>query len=61
MRTFLIPINLDLTRRGSCKGHNHNTYQLSPKLLVNVILCAQPPDSMTSFTGKQNPNSVIGA
>ena len=47
MRTFLIPINLDLTRRGSCKGHNHNTYQMSPKFPVNVILCAQPPDSMT--------------
>ena len=61
MRNFHILINLDLTRRGSCKGHNHNTYQMSLKFLVNVILCAQPHDSMTSFTRKQYSNTVIGA
>ena len=41
--------------------HNHKTFQMSPRFLVNVILCAQPPDSMTSFTWKQYPNAVIGA
>ena len=40
---------------------NHKTFQMSPRFLVNVILCAQPPDSMTSFTWKQYPNAVIGA
>ena len=25
-----------------------HTYQMNPKFLVNAILCAQPPDSMTS-------------
>ena len=29
--------------------------------MVNVILCAQPPDSITSFARKQFPNAVIGA
>ena len=43
------------------KGSNHYTYQMGPKFLFNVILCAQPPDSMTSFTRKQYPNTVIGA
>ena len=42
MRTFHIPINLDLNGRGSREGHNHNTYQISTKFLVNVILCARP-------------------
>ena len=60
MRTFHIPMNLDFSRRKSCKGHNHNIYQKSPKFMVNVILCARPPNSMTSFTRKQYPNAVIG-
>ena len=54
-------MNLDFSRRKSCKGHNHNIYQESPKFMVNVILCARPPNSMTSFTRKQYPNAVIGA
>ena len=61
MRNFHIPMNLDFSRRKSCKGHNHNIYQKSPKFMVNVILCARPPNSMTSFTRKQYPNAVIGA
>ena len=36
-------------------------YQMSPKFLVNVILRAWPPDSMTSFERRQYPNAVIGA
>ena len=39
---------------------NHCTYQMSPKFLIYEILCAQPPDSMTSFPRKQYPNAVIG-
>ena len=57
MQTFHIAINLDLTWRGSCKGHNHNTYQMGPKFLVNVIFCAQPLDSMTSLK-KKNPQML---
>ena len=53
MRTFYIPINLDLNWRGFC--------EMSTELLVNVILCAWPPDYMTSFTRKQYPNAVIGS
>ena len=47
MRTFHIPKNLDLTH---LKGTIIKPFQMSPRFLVNVILCAQPPDSMTSFT-----------
>ena len=32
---------------------------MSPKFLVNVILCAQPPNFMTSFARKQYPNAMI--
>ena len=41
MRTFHTPIDLDLTRRGYYKGHNQNTFQMSLKFVVNVVLCAQ--------------------
>ena len=58
MQTFHIAINLDLTRWGSCKGHNHKTYQMGPKFLVNVIFCAQPPDSMTSLKKKKKPQML---
>ena len=34
------------------KATDHYTYQMSPKLLVNVIPYAQLPDSMTSFAKK---------
>ena len=43
------------------KATNHNTYQMSQTFMVDVILCAQPPDSITSFARKQFPNAVIGA
>ena len=34
-------MNLDLNQRGSHEGHNyHYTYPMSPKFLVDVILCA---------------------
>ena len=61
MRTFHIPINLDLNGRGSREGHNHNTYQIGTKFLVNVILCAWSPDFITLFTRNQYRNAVIGA
>ena len=32
---------------------------MSPKFLVNVILCARPPDAIISFTRKQYLNAVI--
>ena len=32
---------------------------MNPKFLDNVILCVQPPYSMTSFAQKQYPNAVI--
>ena len=39
--TFHILMNLDLNQRGSHEGHNyHYTYPMSPKFLVDVILCA---------------------
>ena len=60
MRTFRIPVNLDLNRRGSHEGHNHNIYQMSQKFMDNVILSAQLLDSMTLFARKQFPNAVIG-
>ena len=46
MQTFHIPINLDLNRQGSLEGYKplHSTNE--PKFLVNVILCAQPPDPL---------------
>ena len=34
---------------------------MSSKFQVNVILCARPSDSITSFTRKQYQNAVIGA
>ena len=34
------------------KATNHYTYQMSPKFLVNTVLCAQPPDSMISIERK---------
>ena len=34
------------------KATNHCTYQLNPKFLVNVIFCAQPPNSMTPVARK---------
>ena len=34
---------------------------MSPKVLVIVILCAQPPHSMTSFAKRPYPTTVIGA
>ena len=43
------------------KAANHYNYQMSPKFLVNAILFAQLPDSMTSFARKLYPNTVIGA
>ena len=55
---FHIPINTDLTRRGSCKGQNHNTNKMSPKFLVNIILCAQPPDSITSDLQENNTQTL---
>ena len=42
-----LPSNEDLT-----KATNHCTYQMSPEFLVNVMLCAQPPNSKTSFAKK---------
>ena len=39
MRTFHIPINLDLIDEVFAKTTNHYTYQMSPKFTVNVILC----------------------
>ena len=59
MRTFHTLIDLDLTRRGSYKGHTQNTFQMSSKFVVNVVLYAEP-DSMKSLTRKQYPNDVIG-
>lgn len=41
------PFDEDLT-----KATNHCPYQMSPKYLINVIICAQPPNSMTSFARK---------
>ena len=55
---FHIPINTDLTRRGSCKGQNHNTNKMSPRFLVNIILCAQPPDSITSDLQENNTQTL---
>ena len=55
---FHIPINTDLTRRGSCKGQNHNTNKMSPKFLLNIILCAQPPDSITSDLQENNTQTL---
>ena len=40
---------------------NCYTHQMSPKFLVIVILCAQPPHSMTSFAKRPYPTTVIGA
>ena len=60
MRTFRNPVNLDLNRRGSHEGHNHNIYQMGQKFIDNVVLSAQLLDSMTSFARKQFPNAVIG-
>ena len=44
MRTFHIPINLDLIDEVFAKATNHYTYQMSPKFMVKVILCAQTRD-----------------
>ena len=37
------------------------TYQMSSKVLVNVIPYAQPSDSMTLFAKKQKSKLLIGA
>ena len=42
MRTSHIPINLDLIYEALAKATKHYTYQMSPKFLIDVILCAQP-------------------
>ena len=59
MQTFHFPITL--IKEALAKATNHYTYQISPKFLVNAILCAQPPDSMTSFARKQYLNAEISA
>ena len=43
MRTFHIPLKLNLNRRGSRETTNRYTHQMSPNFMVFVILCAQPP------------------
>ena len=43
------------------KATNHYTYQMGPKFLVTIILCAQLPDSMTSMARTKYPNVVISA
>ena len=43
MGTFHIPTILNLNREGLYEGHNHSTYQMNPKFLVNAILCAPTP------------------
>ena len=55
IQNYTIKINANLSyseksRPHSLERHNHKTFQMSSRFLVNVILCAQPPDSMTSFT-----------
>ena len=47
--------------RGSFEGHKSLHLSMSPKFLIYVILWAQHPNSITSFTRKECPNSVIGA
>ena len=65
MQTFHIQINLNLNRRGFCEGHKPLNLSNEPKIyghpFSNVIPCAQPPDSMTSFPRKQFPNTMTGA
>ena len=58
--TFLIPINLDLNRRGSREGHKPLHLKMNPKCLVDVILCAWPPSYTKSLARKQYSNPVIG-
>ena len=41
------------------KATNHYTYQMSPKFLVNVNLCVQPPDYTTLFAWQQYPNAEM--
>ena len=49
-------LNLNLIiNKALAKVTNHYTYQMSLKIfLVNINLCACPPDSMTSFTRYSN-------
>ena len=42
MRTFFMSINLDLNRRGSREGHNHNTYLINTNFWVKSFFVHGP-------------------
>ena len=52
MQTIHFLKNSILVDEALTKATNHYTYQMSPKFLVNTVLCAQPPDSLISIARK---------
>ena len=61
MSTFLIPINLDLKRRGFREGYKPLHLSNEPKISGQCHSLCTAPWSMTTFTRKQYPNSIIRA
>ena len=40
MRAFHIPVNIDISQEVLAKAINHYSFQMGPKFLLNIILCA---------------------